>query len=122
MADSDLDRQTRSVDRALGIWRTARRLPLIPIFLLGGVVILGLFANLIAPHDPTDGNLRERNLPPFWGDARTAEKLVEEVPQSGQLLYQVSFEGAREQDPSVELRETILMVTGPSARAGGSST
>lgn len=89
--------------------------------LLGGVVIVGIFANLIAPHDPTDGNLRERLLPPAWGGARTAEKLVVEVPQSGQLLYQVSVENAREQDPNANLGDTILMVTGPGTRAAGST-
>ena len=122
MADLVLDRLTRSVERALSIWRTARRIPLVPIFILGGVVVLGIFANLIAPHDPRDGNLRERNLPPFWGDARTAEKLVVEVPQSGQRHIQVSLEEAQKQDPSIELGEIILMVTGNGTRAGGSST
>ena len=92
-----------------------------PILILGGVVVVGVFANLIAPHDPTDGNLRERNLPPFWGSPRTAVKLVVEVPQSGQRLYQVSLEDARAQDPSVNLGDTLEMVSGPGTRAGGSS-
>ena len=92
-----------------------------PIFILGGVVVVGVLANLIAPHDPTDGNLRERNLPPFWGSPRTAVKLVVEVPQSGQRLYQVSLEDARAQDPSVNLGDTLEMVSGPGTRAGGSS-
>ena len=74
MAGFVIDRHTRPVGRALSVWRTARRLPLIPIFILGGVVILGIFANLIAPHDPADANLRERNLPPFWG-ARNCGKV-----------------------------------------------
>ena len=91
------------------------------MIILGGVVVVGVFANFIAPHDPTDGNLRERNLPPFWGSPRTAEKLVVEVPQSGQRLYQVSLEDARAQDPSVNLGDTLEMVTGPGTRAGGSS-
>ena len=100
--------------------RAARRYPLIPIILLGAVVVGGIFANLLAPHDPVDGSLRSRNLPPFWGAARTAEKLVVEVPQSGQLLYQVTLEEAREQDPNVQLGDTILMESGSGTRAGGS--
>ena len=91
------------------------------ILILGSVVVVGVLANLIAPHDPTDGNLRERNLPPFWGSPRTAVKLVVEVPQSGQRLYQVSLEDARAQDPSVNLGDTLEMVSGPGTRAGGSS-
>ena len=122
MADLVLTRKSRPVDRLRTYWRASRRLPIIPMILLGGVLILGIFANLIAPHDPTDGNLRERNLPPFWGGARTAEKVVVEVPESGQLLYQVNIEDAREQDPEIKLGDTIVMLTGPGTRAGGSST
>ena len=44
-----------------------------------------------------------------------------EVPQSGQLLYQVSLEEAQEQDPNVQLGDTIVMLTGSGTRAGGSS-
>jgi len=122
VADLVLTRKSRPVDRLRTYWRASRRLPIIPMILLGGVLILGIFANLIAPHDPTDGNLRERNLPPFWGGARTAEKVVVEVPESGQLLYQVNIEDAREQDPEIKLGDTIVMLTGPGTRAGGSST
>ncbi|MYC07260.1 MAG: ABC transporter permease subunit [Chloroflexi bacterium] len=108
-------------DRISTVWRTFRRLPIIPIIILGGVVVVGVLANLIAPHDPTDGNLRERNLPPFWGSPRTSVKLVVEVPQSGQRLYQVSLEDARAQDPGINLGDTLEMVSGPGTRAGGSS-
>ena len=110
-----------AIDRISSAWRTFRRLPIIPIIILGGVVVVGVLANFIAPHDPTDGNLRERNLPPFWGSPRTAVKLVVEVPQSGQRLYQVSLEDARAQDPSVNLGDTLEMVSGSGTRAGGSS-
>ena len=86
------------------------------------MVTTGVFANFIAPHDPTDASLRERLLPPFWGSPRTAEKLVVEVPEIGQLRNQVSLEKAREQDPNVNLGDTLEMVSGPGTRAGGSST
>ena len=96
--------------------RVLNRFPVIPMFLLGTVVVVGIFANLIAPHDPTDGSLRARNLPPAWGEPRIAQKLVVEVPESGQLLYQISLEDAQEVDPSVALGDSIEVVT----RAGGS--
>jgi len=85
-------------------------------------VVTGVLANFIAPHDPTDASVRERLLPPFWGGPRTVEKLVVEVPQIGQLSSQVTLEKAREQDPNVNLGDTILMESGPGTRAGGSST
>ena len=79
------------------------------IVLLSLVVVTGVFANFIAPHDPTDASVRGRLLPPFWGGPRTAEKQVVEVPQPGQLSSQVSLEKAREQDPNVSIGDTILM-------------
>ena len=120
-ADLVLDRSSNPIARISGALQTVRRLPIIPMFLLGGVIFLGIFANLVAPHDPTDGNLRERLLPPVWGGPRTAEKLVVEVPESGQLLYQVTLEEAQGQDPNVQMGDLIVMETGSGTRAAGST-
>ncbi len=120
-ADLTLRRPSVSLARMYSLYRSLRRIPIVPIMLLGVVVLVGILADVIAPHDPTDGSLRDRLLPPIWGSARTAEKLVVEVPQSGQLLYQVELEEAREQDPNVQLGDTIEMLTGSGTREGGSS-
>ena len=45
-----------------------------------------------------------------------------EVPEIGQRLYQVSLEEAREQDPGVNLGDTLEMMSGSGTRVGGSST
>ena len=121
MAESVPFRPSRRIDRVLDIWRLIRRLPIISIVLLSMVVVTGVFANFIAPHDPTDASVRQRLQPPFWGAPRTAEKLVVEVPQPGQLSSQVSLEKAREQNPNVNLGDTILMESGPGTKAGGST-
>ncbi len=120
-ADLVIGRSYNPIARISGALQTVRRLPIIPMFLLGGVIFLGIFANVVAPHDPTDGNLRERLLPPVWGGPRIAEKLVVEVPVSGQLLYQVTLEEAQGQDPNIQMGETILMETGSGTRAAGST-
>ena len=120
-ADLVINRSYNPIARISGALQTVRRLPIIPMFLLGGVIFLGIFANLVAPHDPTDGNLRERLLPPVWGGPRTAEKLVVEVPESGQLLYQVTLEEAQGQDPNVQMGDVIVMETGSGTRAAGST-
>ncbi len=117
MAKAILERPARPRETILKVWRTARRLPLIPIALLSLVVFAGIFANLIAPHDPVDANLRLRNLPPFWGDPRMADKLVVETPESGQLLYQISLEKAQKINAEAEIGDTIAVVE----RAGGST-
>ena len=116
-----IGRSYNPIARISGAVQTVRRLPIIPMFLLGGVIFLGIFANVVAPHDPTDGNLRERLLPPVWGGPRTAEKLVVEVPESGQLLYQVTLEEAQGQDPNVQMGDLIVMETGSGTRAAGST-
>ncbi len=120
-ADLVIGRSYNPIARISGALQTVRRLPIIPMFLLGGVIFLGIFANVVAPHDPTDGNLRERLLPPVWGGPRTAEKLVVEVPESGQLLYQVTLEEAQGQDPNIQMGDLIVMETGSGTRAAGST-
>lgn len=49
-----------------------RRLPLVPLVILGIFVIMAIFAPFLAPHSPTDQNLRDRLMPPAWdGDGNT---------------------------------------------------
>ena len=43
-----------------------RTWPIVPVFLLSLVLVAGVAAPWIAPHDPDRGILRERNLPLFW--------------------------------------------------------
>ena len=61
------------VRRAGGVWRalgTARRYPIFPVAILLFVLVLpAIFANWIAPHDPVQGSLSERLVPPFWVQA-----------------------------------------------------
>ena len=51
-------------------WRLAsfrsEGFPLIPMSILGGLLFVALFANVLAPHDPEVGSLGERFRPPFW--------------------------------------------------------
>jgi peptide/nickel transport system permease protein len=56
--------------RIWGIWQTLtwlRRYPLLPLAIL--ILLLvgpAIFANQVAPHDPIDGSLSKRLLPPAW--------------------------------------------------------
>jgi peptide/nickel transport system permease protein len=51
-------------------WRLAsfrsEGFPLIATSILGGLIFVALFANVLAPHDPEVGSLGERFRPPFW--------------------------------------------------------
>lgn len=81
---------TRIVRRA---WQL-RRWPLIPIFILVVFVVTGVFAPLIAPHDPERGGLRDRNLPPAWEEGGSSEFLLGTDHLGRDLLSRVIF-GAR---------------------------
>jgi len=56
-----------------------RRYPIIPMFIILFVLMIpAAFAELIAPHSPTAGNLKERLLPPVWVGEQTLVKTVVE--------------------------------------------
>ena len=51
------------------VWTLLRRYPVVPVgILLFALVIPAIFAEVVAPHDPIDGDLRDRLLPPAWTD------------------------------------------------------
>jgi peptide/nickel transport system permease protein len=62
--------------RVAKAWRALRRLPIIPVLLLSLVVLAGITAPWIAPHDPEVGSLRERTLPPAWMEGGSTEYLL----------------------------------------------
>ncbi len=74
-------------------WRL-RRWPLIPMLILAVFIATGIFAPLIAPHDPERGSLRERNLPPAWEEGGTTKFLLGTDHLGRDMLSRVIF-GAR---------------------------
>ena len=55
----------------------ARRYPLLPVaVVMIMLVIPAIFAELIAPYDPLDGDLRVRLLPPAWVEGESEVKAV----------------------------------------------
>ena len=58
------------VEKGLGapvrVFQFLRRWPVIPVVVLTALIAMALFAPLIAPHPPLEGDLRDRNLPPAW--------------------------------------------------------
>jgi peptide/nickel transport system permease protein len=55
----------------LQLWRSLRRSPvaLAGFIIVTTVILLAIFGSFIVPHDPVDGNLRARFMPPGYTDA-----------------------------------------------------
>lgn len=51
-------------------------IPKIPLIILVMMILIAVFAGLVAPHDPETGNPRDRNLPPFWQQGGSTEYLL----------------------------------------------
>ncbi len=56
--------------------RTGGILPGIPILVILVLVVAGVFAPLLAPHDPNQQRLIESNQPPAWTDRGSSENLL----------------------------------------------
>jgi peptide/nickel transport system permease protein len=86
--------------------RRARRLPLIPLFILAVFIFAGVTAPWISPHHPERGNLRERNLPPFWEAGGSTTHLLGTDHQGRDMFSRVVY-GAR---VSLVVASTVILV------------
>jgi peptide/nickel transport system permease protein len=50
-------------------WTILKRLPFVPSFILFAFIVLAIFADVIAPHNPYETSLRTRFRPPVWEEA-----------------------------------------------------
>ena len=53
-----------------------RRWPIIPVAVILILLLSAIFAPIVAPYDPLDGNLRARNVPPVWIEEGSSEYLL----------------------------------------------
>jgi peptide/nickel transport system permease protein len=78
MADTTLVHRTRwpQVRLAALTWRALRRWPVLPVVILAALVVVGVFAPLLAPHNPIKANLADRNTPPIWAEGGSSEYIL----------------------------------------------
>ena len=95
--------------RLVRILRGLRRAPILPVFFLSIVVVAGIGAPWLAPHDPLKGNLVDRNLPGFWSDDQLDPKLVVEEVEVGEGFREISLADARELNPDGPAGAAYLM-------------
>ncbi len=65
-ASPDLRLDAFQTSTAKRYWREFRRWPVIPGVVILVLIVVAIFAPLIAPHDPERSNLRDRHIPPAW--------------------------------------------------------
>ena len=104
-------------ERAAGVYRKIRRLPLVPVFLLSLVVIAGVFAPILAPHDPEKGELKERNIPPAWSSGEKDVKIVVERMSINERTTSVTLTDALKTNPAAQIGDKIEVFSRP----GGST-
>ena len=112
IADVLVARRPRKIDLG-GVWHAIRTWPIVPVFLLSLVLVSGVAAPWIAPHDPDRGNLQERNLPPFWSGDETAFKTVAESVDLGEQGRFISLRNAQKIDPQAVVGDSLEVVIRP---------
>ncbi len=68
--------------------------PLFPTAILGGIALVAIFANLLAPHNPEIGSLTARFRPPVWQAGGSSEYLLGTDQLGRDVLSRLIF-GAR---------------------------
>jgi peptide/nickel transport system permease protein len=68
--------------------------PFVPVFILVGLVVVAVFADVLAPHDPEIGRLALRFRPPFWQAGGSVEYLLGTDHLGRDVLSRLIF-GAR---------------------------
>jgi peptide/nickel transport system permease protein len=82
--------------------------PLIPMSILGALLFVAVFANVLAPHDPEVGTLGERFRPPVWQQGGSEKFLLGSDHLGRDVLSRLIF-GAR---VSIVVGFTAVLVAG----------
>ena len=82
--------------------------PMIPMSILGLLLFVAIFANVLAPHDPEVGSLGERFRPPFWQQGGSEKFLLGSDHLGRDVLSRLIF-GAR---VSIVVGFTAVLVAG----------
>lgn len=61
---------------AAAAYAAFRRLPIIPVAVMAILIFVAAFSELVAPNDPLEGDLDDRNTPPAWDAEGSAEFLL----------------------------------------------
>jgi peptide/nickel transport system permease protein len=98
---------TTATPRPTAFWRS-RDFPLVPVLILTVIVLVAVFADLLAPYDPQIGSLARRYRPPAWQQGGSMAHLLGTDHVGRDVLSRLIF-GAR---ISVVVGVTAVLVAG----------
>jgi len=75
-------------------YQSFRRWPFIPVAIAVLLIVVAIFAELVAPHDPLEGDTYDRNEPPVWAEEGSAKFLLGTDHIGRDILSRMIF-GAR---------------------------
>jgi len=85
-------------------WKALRRFPVIPVAILGIIVFVAIFADLITPYPPNEMSLTDRLTPPFFMSGGSTSHLLGTDTLGRDILSRMMF-GAR-----VSLSVAVLVI------------
>ena len=98
---------TTATPRPTAFWRS-RYFPLVPVLILSVIVLVAIFADVLAPYDPQIGSLARRYRPPAWQQGGSMAHLLGTDHVGRDVLSRLIF-GAR---ISVVVGVTAVLVAG----------
>ncbi len=96
------------IARARSVGGALRRMPIIPIFLLGALTLAALLAPFIAPHPPLEVNLGNALAPPFYHEGGSVDHLLGTDRLGRDILSRVIYGG----QVSLLLAFSVLLIGG----------
>ena len=84
--------------RALPGRRCGARVPWIPIVIISVMVVMAVFAPLLAPYSPIDQTLRDKLLPPAWLEGGSDKYLLGTDAFGRDMLSRLDLRRARQPD------------------------
>jgi peptide/nickel transport system permease protein len=89
MAIVDVERPVLVEHGPRRMWSAVRQLPAVPTLILSVVVVFALFAGQVAPHPPTEGELRMRTKPAAWVEGGSTAHLLGTDDQGRDILSRI---------------------------------
>jgi peptide/nickel transport system permease protein len=96
--------RVRSGIKVKKFWKSLRRFPVIPATILGIIVFIAIFANLISPYPPNKMSLTDRLEPPFFMSGGSTAHILGTDSLGRDILSRIFF-GAR-----VSLSVALLVI------------